>query len=122
MNNTRHFIFEKRGDYLVWSANNREVDAGNVAEVVDQYRNSERELTIYSGTHGDPGGNFSGVGYAEREFAYEDRENLPGNVKVVNVGRNKIDVKKTIDEATTDSLFGWCFSNRSETGKSPYKS
>jgi hypothetical protein len=117
---TRHFIRKVHGSRNVWTANHREVSADDVTEVVEQYRSIGGSLTIYSGTHGDPQGNFSGVDYADRSFAYEDRQNRLANVRVVNVSRVTINVADTIANATTDVMFAWCFSNASVTGKSAY--
>ena len=113
---TRHFIKEEIGGRTIWKANNRVVSGDNVAEVVDQYR-GQGTLTIYSGVHGDQDGNFN---YPERSFAYEDREDIPANVRVVNISRNSINVQTTIVNATTDVLFGWCFSSASVKGSSIY--
>ncbi|NHZ38011.1 hypothetical protein [Massilia rubra] len=119
--NTRHFIQRVYGDRIVWTANHREVSAQDVEKVVEQYRHEGR-LTIYSGTHGDPEGNFSGIDYAVRDFAIEDRETSNSNprIRVVNVGRVKINIPDTIANATTDIMFAWCFSHASITHKSPY--
>ncbi|NHZ39641.1 MULTISPECIES: hypothetical protein [Massilia] len=117
---TRFFIKEVHNGRNVWSANHRTVSADDVTEVLEQYRRHGGSLTIYSGTHGDPQGNFSGVDYADRSFAYEDRQNrLPG-VRVINVSRVSINIADTIANATTDVMFAWCFSHASITGKSAY--
>lgn len=117
---TRFFIKEVHNGRNVWSANHRTVSADDVSEVLEQYRKHGGKLTIYSGTHGDPQGGFSGVGYADRSFAYEDRQNRMPDVKVVNVGRVPVDVADTIEKATTDVMFAWCFSHASIMGKSAY--
>jgi hypothetical protein len=117
---TRFFIKEVHNGRNVWSANHREVSGTNVKEVLDQYRKHGGSLTIYSGTHGDPQGNFSGVDYADRSFAYEDRQTTLADIRVVNVGRVTIDIAETIAAAKTDVMFAWCFSHASITGKSAY--
>lgn len=117
---TRHFIKEEHNGKTVWSANHRTVSGDHVTEVVEQYRHGGK-LTIYSGTHGDSDGNFSGPDYADRTFAIEDRENASSRIRVVNVGRVTIDVAETIKNATTDVMFAWCFSHASITGGSAYK-
>ncbi|WP_166885243.1 hypothetical protein [Massilia sp. CCM 8734] len=116
---TRFFIKRVYGDHIVWSANNRTVSGVSVKEVVDQYLH-EGTLTIYSGTHGDPEGNFSGDDYADRVFAYQDRAHKNPRVRVVNVGRVTIDIEETIRNATTDIMFAWCFSHASITGTAAY--